>query len=215
MSWGVIGVWGMSIICCVVIESMAMIVDWIDMNGVGIVVDWLMVYFVGEIVVDWLMVDFVVDIVMVVVMIVVVNIVMSVNMVSWLSNMRSRVVVMVGSSDDWVNSVLFSVLVLSLVLGFPVLSWSIVSVGWLSVRVLMDVNNWMMVGVMWVVWISSWVGVDSLVVVVNGFTVDWMNLMFGVLFAVMRDSLVWNNYIPFRSVVLMVFMGVSVVVMIV
>lgn len=215
MSWGVIGVWGMSIICCVVIESMAMIVDWIDMNGVGIVVDWLMVYFVGEIVVDWLMVDFVVDIVMVVVMIVVVNIVMSVNMVSWLSNMRSRVVVMVGSSDDWVNSVLFSVLVLSLVLGFPVLSWSIVSVGWLSVRVLMDVNNWMMVGVMWVVWISSWVGVDSLVVVVNGFTVDWMNLMFGVLFAVVRDSLVWNNYIPFRSVVLMVFMGVSVVVMIV
>lgn len=215
MSWGVIGVWGMSIICCVVIESMAMIVDWIDMNGVGIVVDWLMVYFVGEIVVDWLMVDFVVDIVMVVVMIVVVNIVMSVNMVSWLSNMRSRVVVMVGSSDDWVNSVLFSVLVLSLVLGFPVLSWSIVSVGWLSVRVLMDVNNWMMVGVMWVVWISSWVGVDSLVVVVNGFTVDWMNLMFGVLFAVMRDSLVWNNHIPFRSVVLMVFMGVSVVVMIV
>lgn len=192
----------MSIVCCVVIESMAMIVDWIDMNGVGIVVDWLMV-------------DFVVDIVMVVVMIVVVNIVMSVNMVSWLSNMRSRVVVMVGSSDDWVNSVLFSVLVLSLVLRFPVLSWSIVSVGWLSVRMLMDVNNWMMVGVVWVVRISSWVGVDSLVVVVNGLTIDWMNLMFGVLFAVVRDSLVWNNYIPFRSVVLMVFMGVSVVVMIV
>lgn len=192
----------MSIVCCVVIESMAMIVDWIDMNGVGIVVDWLMV-------------DFVVDIVMVVVMIVVVNIVMSVNMVSWLSNMRSRVVVMVGSSDDWVNSVLFSVLVLSLVLRFPVLSWSIVSVGWLSVRMLMDVNNWMMVGVVWVVRISSWVGVDSLVVVVNGLTIDWMNLMFGVLFAVVRDSLVWNNYIPFRSVVLMVIMGVSVVVMIV
>jgi len=76
-------------------------------------------------------------------------------------------------TSTWASSriayVLFSVLVLSSVGIFVVLSWSQVSVSWLSVGVLMNINNFVVV---WVMRISSWVGVDSLVVVMDCFVID-------------------------------------------
>ena len=166
-----------------------------------------MVNVVMDIVVDWLMSNMVV--------IVVSDIVVGIDVVSSLSDMRSRVVVMVVSSDDWINRVLLSVLMLRGMRRFVVFSWPIVSVSWLSVGMLVNINNWVMVWVMWVVRIDSWIGVDSLIVVVNSFVVNWLNLVAGVLFEIMRDSLVWNRDIPFRSVVMMVIIVVSIVVIIV
>jgi uncharacterized membrane protein SirB2 len=51
--------------------------------------------------------------------------------------------------------VLFGVLVLSGVGIFVVLGVSVVSAGWLSVGVLLDINNIVMVWVVWVVRVSS------------------------------------------------------------
>lgn len=63
----------------------------------------------------------VVHVVVCVVVCVVVLIVVCVNVMSWLGNMRRRVVVVVLASDHWVNVVLFRVLVLSGVSGLVVL----------------------------------------------------------------------------------------------
>jgi len=87
--------------------------------------------------------------------IVVVDIVVGVDVMSWLSDMRSRVVVVRVTGDEWVDGVLFSVLVLSGVGILVALSVSVVSVGWLSVGVLVNVNDIVMVWVVWVVRVSS------------------------------------------------------------
>lgn len=149
-----------------------------------------------------------------VVLIVVVVIVMSVDVVSCLSNMRCGEVVVVVSSHYWVNSVLLSVLMLASVLRLVVFWVSIVGACWLSVGVLVDIDNWVVVWVMWVVRISSWVGVDSLIIVMDSFMVNWCHLVASVPFNIMRDSLVWNSHIPFRLVMMMVIIVVSIVVVI-
>ena len=190
------------------------VVKWLGM--MDIVVDWLMnLVVVLMVVVNGVMVIVVdVSVVVLVVVVIVVVIVVSVNVMSWLSNMRSRVIVVVVTGDDWVNSVLFSVLVLSGVGIFVVLSMSEVSVSWLSVGVLMNINNFVVVVVVWVMRISGWVGVDSLVVVMDCFVINWLNLVGLVFLKIVGDSLMWHSHVPFRSVMLMVIVWVSIVVMI-
>jgi len=144
--------------------------------------------------------------------IVVVDIVVGVDVVSWLSDMRSRVVVVRVTGDEWVDGVLFSVLVLSGVGILVALSVSVVSVGWLSVGVLVNVNNIVMVWVMRVVRVSSGVDVSGLVVVMNSLVINWNNLVLSPSLSVMGDSLVWHSNVPFSSVVLMSVVWVSEVV---
>lgn len=134
------------------------------------------------------------------------------DMVSWLSDMSSSVVVVLATDNDWFNCVLLSVLVLGGVGILVVLSWSVVSAGWLSVRVLSNINNWGVVWVVWVVRIASWVGVNGLVVVVDSFLVDWKHLVGSVFLKVVRDGFVWHSDIPFGS---MVFVSVAWVVLVV
>lgn len=125
--------------------------------------------------------------------------------------MRSRVVVVVFSGDDWVDSVLFGVLVLGAVGVLVVLNWSVVSADWLGVGVFVHVND-CVVWVVWVVGVSGWVGVNSLVIVVNGFVVNWGNLVGPKLLEIVRNSLMWHGDIPLSSVVLVVSDRVSIMV---
>ena len=148
------------------------------------------------------------------VVLIVVVIVMGVDVVSCLSNVRCREVVVVVSSDYWVNSVLLSVLMLAGMRRFVVFWMSIVGACWLGEGVLVDIDNWVVVWVMWVMRISSWIGVDSLIIVMNSFMVNWCHLVANVLFNIMRDSLVRNSHIPFRLVMMMVIIVVSIVIVI-
>lgn len=78
---------------------------------------------------------------------------------------------------------------------------------------LLDVNNWVVMRVVWVVWIRGVISVDSLVIVVDSLTIDWSNLVGGVSFHIVGNCLVWHGHIPLGPVVLVVtVMAVGVVV---
>lgn len=185
VSWGVSDLWVVRVVCCVVSEASIVVIDWVDVDAVGVVVEWLDV------------VDVVGDFVNCVHVWVV-----GVDVVSVLGDYRSRVDVVVFSGDDWFDSVLFGVLVLGGVGILVVLSWSVVSVDWLGVGVLMDINDWVVVWVVWVVRVAGWVGVDCLVIVVDGFVVDWGNLVGSEVLEVVLDGLMWHGNVPLSSVVL-------------
>jgi len=68
------------------------------------------------------------------------------------------------------------------------------------------------VRVMWVVRISSWVGVDGLIIVMNSLMMDWRNLVSGIAFHIMGNSLMWHSYIKFSHVVVMVIVSVTMVI---
>lgn len=136
VSWGVSDLWVVGIVSCVVCVTLVVVVDWLV---VGIMVDIVVhvVDIVWHISVDVGIVVMVVDVV-------------GLESDLWLS-----VVVVRVTGDEWVDGVLFGVLVLSGVGIFVVLSVSVVSAGWLSVGVLLDINNIVMVWVVWVVRVSS------------------------------------------------------------
>ena len=136
VSWRVSDLWVVGIVSCVVCVTLVVVVDWLV---VGIMVNIVVhvVDIVGHISVDVGIVVMVVDVV-------------GLESDLWLS-----VVVVRVTGDEWVDGVLFGVLVLSSVGIFVVLSVSVVSAGWLSVGVLLDINNIVMVWVVWVVRVSS------------------------------------------------------------
>ena len=136
VSWRVSDLWVVGIVSCVVCVTLVVVVDWLV---VGIMVD--VVVHVVDIVVH-ISVD-------------VGIVVMVIDVVGWLSDHWLAVVVVSVTSDDWVDGVLLGVLVLSGVGIFVVLGMSVVSAGWLSVGVLLDINNIVMVWVVWVVRVSS------------------------------------------------------------
>ena len=136
VSWRVSDLWVVGIVSCVVCVTLVVVVDWLV---VGIMVD--VVVHVMDIVVH--------------ISVYVGIVVMVIDVVGWLSDHWLAVVVVSVTSDDWVDGVLLSVLVLSGVGIFVVLGMSVVSAGWLSVGVLLDINNIVMVWVVWVVRVSS------------------------------------------------------------
>ena len=169
-----------------------LVVDWFVVDC--LVVDW---FVVDWHLVDWLMVYFMVNFLM-----------------SWGCNDWSRVVVVMVLGDDWFDVVLFSVLVLRVMISFVVRRWSRVGVDWLSVRMLVYINNWVVVSFVLVVRVISWVGVDSLVVMMNFLMMNWLNLMGLIAFQIVRDSLVGHTNIISSGVMLMVIVMVPVVVVI-
>merc|ERR1712083_770759 len=77
----------------------------------------------------------------------------------------------------WCNLVFLSVGVLLSVFTLVMVSWSVVGVDWLSVRVVVHIDDWVMVVRFWVGRITSWVSVYGLVLMVNSLVVDWLNLV--------------------------------------
>ena len=133
VSRAVSDLWVVGIVLCVVCVTLVVVVDWVNIDGVGIVV--------GVVVHIMVNID--------------VNVVVVIDMVSCLGDNWGRVVVVRVTGDEWVNSVLLGVLMLGFV-GILVMLWvSVMSVGWLSVGVLLDINNIVMMWVVWVVRVSS------------------------------------------------------------
>ena len=116
-------------------------------------------------------------------------------------------ILMVSRSDIWVNFVLFSVLVLLSVCGFVVLSWACVGVDWLSVGVLVDIYDWVLPVFIGVMRVSSWVGIDGLIIMVDLLVVEWLNFVGSVVFDIMTDSFMWGCNIIFCHVVVMMVVG--------
>ena len=119
--------------CCMVsvVSSMVSIciavsVNWVNIHLVIIVMIYVVVVIVMIYVVMVIMVS-------VMVIIVVVNVVMVVPVMSWFCYYWWTVNIMVRSGHNWVNMVLFNVFVLSGMSRFIMLSWSRVSVSWLSI----------------------------------------------------------------------------------
>ena len=131
VSWRVSDLWVVGIVSCVVCVTLVVVVGWLV---VGIM-------------------DFVVHVGVVHIGVSVV--VMVVDVVGLESDLWLSVVVVSVTGNEWVDGVLFGVLVLSGVGIFVVLGVSVVSTGWLSVGVLLDINNIVMVWVVWVVRVSS------------------------------------------------------------
>jgi len=127
--------WGVDYVCWFVVTVVSSVVR----IGITVVIDWVNEHLVGGIVMSVVvvMVDIVVHIMVDIVvhdwMVVVVDVFVYVVM-SWLSNVRSTVdVVMVGAGNNWLDVMILSVLVLGSVSRFVVLYWSSVSVNWLGV----------------------------------------------------------------------------------
>ena len=188
--------WGVGCVSVCMVNSMVSIVLSVVSVSVVVIIDWFNVHLVGVMMLNWvgIVVHFV---------------------VSWLCYMRSGVVVMVGSGDVWFNVVLHIVLMLCSVSGFVVLAWAGVGVGWLSVGVLVNIHNWVVVLlVVWVMGISSWVNVSCLIIVMDGFVVDWFDIVRCVALKFMMDSFMWcANIVLSHMVVVMVIVAmVSMIV---
>ena len=76
----------------------------------------------------------------------------------------------------------------------------------------MNINNSVMVIRM--VRVSSWVRVNSLVIVMDGFMMDWLYLMRSIAFDIMRDCFMWHEDIISSGMMVMVVVVVSMVVLI-
>ena len=190
-----------SIILRVVSISIPVVIDWVYIHLVGVVVLRAVLN-----VVDIMVFNMVFDWVAVIVHVV----------VSRLCYIGSRVVVVVGSGDVWLNMVVLSVLVLGGVSGFVVLSWASVGMDWLGVGVLVNIHDWVVVLIMRMVRVTSWVGVDSLIIVVDGLVVDWLNLVGSEALEIVTDSFVWcvNIVCSHVVVVMIIVMSMSSVVVV-
>merc|ERR1719464_2414731 len=96
-----------------------------------------------------IMVDIMVD--------VVVNIVVYVMVGSVVFSVVMRV-------SRWCNLMFLSVGVLLSVFTFVMVSWSVVGVDWLSVSMVVHIDDWVMVVGVWMVRITGWVSVNGLVI---------------------------------------------------
>lgn len=197
VSWAMGNRWSVCVVCCVVSETLVVVVDWVYVHRVSVtVVEGLSVVNVmGDLMNDVVVIEG------------------GTGVVCWLGDDWMRVDFVGGAGNDWVDGVLLGVLVLSSVGILVVLSWSDVVDGWLSVGVLVDIDDWGVVRVMRVVRVVSWVGVNSLVVVVDSLMVDWHDFVLSEPLDIVGDGLVWHGDVPFRSVVLVVAVWAVVVVL--
>ena len=191
-------------------------VYWLNINAMRVMVSIVVISMVA--VMMGIMVDIMVNIVMDVVMDIVVyvmvramvsiimGVVMSVSFVmSWLSDdwMAVMFSVMMRVSR-WCNLVFLSVGVFLSVFTLIMVSWSMVSVDWLSVSMMVHIYDWVMVVGVWVVRITGWVSVYGLVLMVDSLVVDWLNLVCCESLKIVVDSLVWSSNIVLSHVVIMV-----------
>ena len=187
-------------------------VYWLNINAMRVMVSIVVISMVA--VMMGIMVDIMVNVVMDIVVYVMVRamvsvimgIVMSVSLVmSWLSDdWMTMVFSMMMRISRWCNLMLLSVGMLLSVFTLVMVSWSVVGVDWLSVRVVVHIDDWVMVVRFWVVRITSWVSVYGLVLVVNSLVVDWLNFVGCVLLKIVVDGFVWSSHIVLSHVVIVV-----------
>ena len=187
-------------------------VYWLNINAMRVMVSIVVISMVA--VMMGIMVDIMMDVVMDIVVYVMVRamvsvimgVVMSVSLVmSWLSdNWMAMMFSMMMRVCRWCNLVFLSVGVLLSVFTLVMVSWSVVGVDWLSVRVVVHIDDWVMVVRFWVVRITSWVSVYGLVLVVNSLVVDWLNLVCCVVLKIVVNGLVWSSHIVLSHVVIVV-----------
>ena len=187
-------------------------VYWLNINAMRVMVSIVVISMVA--VMMGIMVDIMVNVVMDIVVYVMVRamvsvimgIVMSVSLVmSWLSDdWMTMVFSMMMRVCRWCNLVLFSVGVLLSVFTLVMVSWSVVCVDWLSVSMVVHIDDWVMVVGVWVVRITSWVSVYGLVLVVNSLVVDWLNFVGCVVLKIVVNGLVWSSHIVLCHMVIVV-----------
>ena len=192
---------------------MAMVVYWLNID---IMVRIVMAVMVGINMVDimvYVMVHIVMNVVVSIMVSVVMSIVMSMSLVvGWLGNNWSTVIisVMVGVSR-WGNLMLFTISVMACVLTLVMVSWSMIGMDWLSVSVLVYIDDWVVMVGVWVVWVTSWVSVDSLVFMIYSLVMDWLNIVGNEFFKVVMNGLMRSSHIVLSHMVVVVT-SVSVVV---
>ena len=203
MRWGVVSV---SVVVGGVGVTVA--VDWVDIDAVRVVVV-VMVSIMMDIVGDGM-----VDVMVAVMLSIVVGIVVGVSFVmGWFSHNWVTVVVSVMMRvAGWGNLMLLSVGALTSVGPFIVVSWSLVRVDWLCVGMAVHINNWVVVVGVWVMRVTSWVTVHSLVLVIDSLLVQWFHIMGRVSLEIMVDGLVRGSHIVLSHMVVMMSVSMSVVV---
>ena len=190
-----------------------MVVYWLNIDiMVRIMVSVMMGINMVDIMV-YVMVYVMVHVVVSIMVSVVVSVVMSMSLVvGWLGNYWSAMIisVMVGVSR-WGNLMLFTVSVMFCVLTLVMVSWSMIGMDWLSVSVLVYINDWVVMVGVWVVWVTGWVSVYSLVFVFDSLVVDWLNIVRCIVLEIVVNSLMRCSHIILSHMVVMVS-SVSVVV---
>jgi hypothetical protein len=187
-------------------------VYWLNINAMRVMVSIVVISMVA--VMMGIMVDIMMDVVMDIVVYVMVRamvsvimgIVMSVSLImSWLSDdWMTMVFSMMMRVCRWCNLVFLSVGVLLSVFTLEMVSWSVVGVDWLSVSMMVHIDDWVMVVRVWVMRITSWVSVYGLVLVVNSLVVDWLNLVCCEVLKIVVNCLVWSSHIVLSHVVIVV-----------
>jgi len=76
---------------------------------------------------------------------------------------------------------------------------------------LMNINNWVMMIVM-MVRVSSWVSVNSLVVMMDCFVMDWFYIMGSIAFHIMRNCIMWHKDVIGSGMMVMIVIVVAIVV---
>ena len=192
---------------------MSMVIYWLNIDiMVRIMVSVMMGINMVDIMV-YVMVYVMVHVVVSIMVSVVVSVVMSMSLVvGWLGNYWSAVIisVMVGVSR-WGNLMLFTVSVMFCVLAIVMVSWSMIGMDWLGVSVLVYINDWVVMVGVWVVWVTGWVSVYSLVFVFDSLVVDWLNIVRCIVLEIVVNSLMRCSHIILSHMVVMVS-SVSVVV---
>ena len=192
---------------------MSMVVYWLNID---IMVRIVMAVMVGINMVDimvYVMVHVVMNVVVSIMVSVVMSIVMSMSLVvGWLGNDWSTVIisVMVGVSR-WGNLMLFTISVMACVLTLVMVSWSMIGMDWLGVSVLVYIDNWVVMVGVWVMWVTGWVSIHSLVLVIDSFVVDWLNIVSCVVLKIVMNSLMRSSHIVLSHMVVMMS-SVSVIV---
>ena len=192
---------------------MSMVVYWLNIDiMVRIMVSVMMSINMVDIMV-YVMVYVMVHVVVSIMVSIVVSVVMSMSLVvGWLGNYWSAVIisVMVGVSR-WGNLMLFTVSVMFCVLAIVMVSWSMIGMDWLGVSVLVYIDDWVVMVGVWMVWVTGWVSVHSLVFVIDSLVVDGLNIVGDVFFKVVMNGLMRSSHIVLGHVVVVVT-SVSVVV---
>ena len=192
---------------------MSMVVYWLNID---IMVRIMVAIMMGINMVDimvYVMVHVVMNVVVSIMVSIVVSVVMSMSLVvGWLGNYWSAVIIsmMVGVSR-WGNLMLFTVRVLFCVLTLVMVSWSMIGMDWLGVSVLVYIDDWVVMVGVWVVWVTGWVSVYSLVFVFDSLVVDWLNIVRCIVLEIVVNSLMRCSHIILSHMVVMVS-SVSVVV---
>ena len=201
MCWGVV-----SVVMGLVMVAMAA-VYWLDINAVGVMVISMVTVMMGimvDIMVDVVVVNIVVYVMVGSVVSIIMGVVMSVSLVmGWLSDDWMAVVFsVVMRVSRWCYLMFFSVGVLLSVFTFVMVSWSVIGVDWLSVSMVVHIDDWVMVVGIWVVRITGWVSVNGLVLVVNSLVVDWLNFVSSIVLNIVVDGLMWSSHIVLSHVVI-------------